>query len=858
MKKTFLVFLAIAMLLSVFPFVSVSAAEEDYCLNIAIDSVNGERTAASVVVYTDEFGESTKTKGNGVELSVDENGIVAAIDKNDSPIIKNGFVISFGATKRNLVSMLKVGAHAYFDKEHNAVTIVSEGYNPFTSTVIEYDAINAIRAENKLIIYRDKAETGTNTWGVEAVVNADGYVVSVGGNNNAIPDGGFVISGVGNKKQIIESACNLGYKAVLDEASRTVTVSYEKENALESYVLRKNEYYKAYENALNSFSDIWHEAVKSSIAKLESLCEKMKAPLESDNIGEFMALAYSFECESAVCADTLVPFVPVESRALWLRIPTKSDTATVEKTVKEIHEMGFNSVCIEILFDSTTIMPMPESSLFEQNPAFKGNDMLKLYTDEFHKYDIEVHAWMSCYRVGHDGSSNVKYSVAKKKPEWLNTDQNGSTTVNNEYGNAYFLNPALTEVREFLLETYRYILENYAIDGFQLDYVRYPENTKVNYGYDEYTVTEFCKKYAMEKAPTASSQKGWNEWCEFRASFVTQLVTEVGALIKEIRPDVLFSCDVAPDYATSKTKMCQDSQKWISEGLVDIIYPMAYGTTDAVAKWTGITVDLAGNKVQTVIGLRDNGAAIYREQIIRARECNADGTAFFSYSQYVAGDYEEFIKNTVFSKEAFCPSYNAKNAVIAQLLHICETVDERMPLALTSVPQDIKDYANALSSLADKLKDSDINAQKTEIENAVKDGYALADLYKSSENGISEYLESALRVVEKTALNSRDAEKAAYAAENTPKQEESQENDEASSNDDETNELSVFERIVQIFFIIVMTVGVLGLPVYYWLNARKKRITESDSVDNGDDSCDEPKEDAEIEESVETSEETEE
>jgi uncharacterized lipoprotein YddW (UPF0748 family) len=128
-----------------------------------------------------------------------------------------------------------------------------------------------------------------------------------------------------------------------------------------------------------------------------------------------------------------------------------------------------------------------------------------------------------------------------------------------EYGNAYFLNPALPEVREFLLKTYRYILENYEIDGFQLDYVRYPENSTVNYGYDEYTVSQFTEKYNFEKVPTGSSQKGWTEWCQFRASFVTELVKKTGALIKEIRPDVIFSCDVAPGYESTKIKMCAQS-----------------------------------------------------------------------------------------------------------------------------------------------------------------------------------------------------------------------------------------------------------------------------------------------------------
>ena len=832
MKRIISIFLISLLLISTFPLFAF-AADGEYAITIDLTGVNEESKAATVIVYTSDFGNNTSTSGNGTELSVDENGKIVKISKNKSDIIQNGFVLNLGAAKKSLVKDVSVGDYAYFDSEHNSVVIVSQNYNPFNTTVLNYDGINTTRAENKLIIYRNKASSGTNTWGYEAVVNAEGIIVSVGGNNNAIPEGGFVISGVGNKKQPIEAACKLGYTAVLDEAARTVTVSYTKENAVSGYEMRIKELKKALEESVHKYADINHDAVNASLSKLEAYCNDMKTALASDEIQKYVFSSSAFEKETSVCESALVPYIPVETRALWLRIPVKNDKETVEKTVKEIYEMGFNSVCIEILFDSTTIMPVPEDSLFVHNPAFKGVDMLELYIDEFHKYNIEVHAWMSCYRVGHDGSNNVQYSVAKKKPEWLNVDQNGSSVITNEYGNAYFLNPALEEVREFLLESYRYILENYAIDGFQLDYVRYPENTSVNYGYDEFTLSEFKKLYGYD-APKSSGQKGWNEWCSLRAGYVTELVTEVGSLIKEIRPDVLFSCDVAPEYTTTKTKMCQDTEKWLKEGLVDVVYPMAYGTTDAVAKWSGVTVELAGDKIQTVMGLRDNGAVIYREQVVKARECNADGTAFFSYSQYVAGDYADFIKSTVFAEEAFCPSYSAKSAIVAQLKHIAETVDVRMPLAMDSVPQNVKDYGGKLSALADALEGSTVKAQFSEIEKAIADGNALIDEYKDSDNYISEYLTSCLRIVEKTAKNSRDEEKAAYIAAHPSEDSSETENSEQNTDNSEKT-TSAFEKVFQVLFVIIMSMGILGLPVYYWLNARKKRIAEANDDDDSDD-----------------------
>ena len=835
--KTRLMALALSILLafSVGTSFIVSAEDEEFSENFILTEINGKRAAVSVIVYTPDHGEKTGTMGQGVEFVVGSDGRITSVGKSNSQIPPDGFVLSFGPAEANKLPEIAEGDYAYFDKDYNCVTVVSENYSPFGESVLAYDAINATRAENKLIIYRDREETKTNTWGVEAVVDANGIIVSVGGNNSKIPVGGFVISGVGNKKQPITDACVLGYSALLDENSKTVTVSYTKENAYNSYELRLKELENQIRTETLEFSDIDYKKVDESANKLKSLLQAIKTSLESDKINDFIRNGYLFDIEAEALKTALVPYVPVETRTVWLRIPTNANISTVKKTVNDIYEMGFNSVCIEVLFDSTMIMPMPEDSLFEQNPVFQGQDMLKLYIDKFHELGIEVHAWVSCYRVGHDGSANVNVSVGKKKPEWLNIDQNGKESVTNEYGNAYFLNPALPDVQEFLLKTYRYILENYEIDGFQLDYVRYPENSTVNYGYDEYTKALFKKKYGIEKAPTSSSQKGWDEWCKFRASFVTDLVRKTGALIKEIRPDVLFSCDVAPGYESTKAKMCQDTETWLKEGLVDVIYPMAYGTTDAVIKWTNNTVNLSGDGIQTVIGLRDNGPEIYREQIIAARKCGADGTAFFSYSQYVSGSYKDYIKNSVFSKEAICPSYNAKAAVIAQLDHIKDTIVSRIASVVKAEASSadvaaLKAYADKLGSFTKQLADKKLSEVENELNGLVAEGKTLAEKYVSDtdivSDNISKYLTSSLKIAEKAAINSLDDEKNSYKESLKPETNDSSEiTDESVSSDESDNvEDTSSDNTVITVVAVAAVVVLLGALIFFLLKSRKNKV----------------------------------
>ncbi len=828
----------------------VSADENGY-IYIKADALNAQVTSSTLVIYTEKYGESVSS--NGVQLTkvaVDGNGIVQEVSLGDVPIPEGGFVLCGGTDKMMLLDGISVGDTAVFDEDSLICIAVSEEYTPFVTNTLKYDAVNAIRSENKMIIYRNKATTETNIWGYEVCVDKNGTVVSVGGNNNAIPDGGYVVSGVGTRKSELEAAVLLGYSATLDESQKTVTFSYTIDNAFQSYELRLEQIKKEYNDLYDNFASIDYKKTALSLSILEDACTKIKSALLNGNIAEFLLYSAVFENESKNFDDLKIPYVPVETRCLWIRIPVNSSETVVRSTVKEIYDMGFNSVCIEALFDSTTIMPMPEDSLFVQNPAFYGADMLRMYLDEFHEYGIEVHLWMSCYRVGHEGSGNVRYSVAKKKPEWLVLDQAGSYVVNNEYGDAYFLNPALPEVKNFLLDTYRYILENYDVDGFQLDYVRYPENTTMNYGYDEYTKSLFMQEYGYTTVPTASGQRGWDDWCKFRASFVTDLVKSVGEMIKDIRPDVIFSCDVAPEYSVSLSKMCQDTQTWLDSGLVDMVFPMAYGTTDAVVKWTVNTVALAGDSINTVIGLRDNGPEIYREQIIAARQNGATGSAFFSYGQYAVGDYKDFIANTVFAERAICPTYNATDACVAQLGYISKTIKDKIISRLSTETQISSELLSELESYSNELIITDVEGLDFDINN--EDGAVFKLLNKSKElisalndcdeelcKNAGRFLEFNINIANNILVNSKDKEKAAY--QETLKKDDAivdesfDVSDEASKNDDNTYTPNTFEKTFQVVSLIILFLGFVGLPAYYFLNVRKNRIANNTDDEAEDD-----------------------
>ena len=38
--------------------------------------------------------------------------------------------------------------------------------------------------------------------------------------------------------------------------------------------------------------------------------------------------------------------------------------------------------------------------------------------------------------------------------------------------------------------------------------------------------------------------------------------------------------------------------------------------------------------------------------------------------------------------------------------------------------------------------------------------------------------------------------------------------------------MNAFETVFEIIFIVIMTIGILGLPAYFWLNTRRKRLAQ--------------------------------
>lgn len=264
-----------------------------------------------------------------------------------------------------------------------------------------------------------------------------------------------------------------------------------------------------------------------------------------------------------------------------------------------------------------------------------GYDPLEFMITEAHKRGIKVHAWMNPYRAWtsktKDGLSPS--SQVSKHPEWIAF-----------YDNRYYFQPGLPEVKSYILDTVKEVLDNYDVDGIHFDDYFYPGG---NFPDDS-----VYNKYG------SGNKAAW------RRSVVNDMVKSVYQLVKSTKPSVEFGVspggiwrNKSSDPNGSNTNGNEayssqnaDSLAWIRGGYIDYIAPQIYWTFENKRAGYQTLVDwwsnqLRGSKVKLYIGHDiekygqssyggENVAAQIKRQLDYANsKSEVDGSIFYEATQ---------------------------------------------------------------------------------------------------------------------------------------------------------------------------------------------------------------------------------
>lgn len=340
-----------------------------------------------------------------------------------------------------------------------------------------------------------------------------------------------------------------------------------------------------------------------------------------------------------------------EVRGVWLTNVDSQvlfSTDRLDSTLQQLADAHFNTVYPAVWSWGYTLYPSqvgeretghlqglyPDLEAEGRNQALEAaqgdRDMLLELIDTAHGLDLSVIPWFEFAFMAPANSS-----LAARHPEWL-TQRQGPLPTAQRYQEGrhtrVWLNPFHAEVQQFILDLIAELMDNYAVDGLQLDdHFGLP----VDFGYDPYTINLYRQEHQGQAPPTNPTDPEWMRW---RADKITAFMDRVFRVIKVRRPQAILS--VSPNPAQfAYSRYLQDWPRWRQIGYIEELVIQAY--RDSVSSFRRTLQDReiqqARRHIPTTIGIlsglknRPVPMSLIEQQVQVAREMGFAGVSFFFY-----------------------------------------------------------------------------------------------------------------------------------------------------------------------------------------------------------------------------------
>jgi len=363
-----------------------------------------------------------------------------------------------------------------------------------------------------------------------------------------------------------------------------------------------------------------------------------------------------------------------ELRGMWVTRYSITSPEQIHNVVATARQYGFNTLFVQVrgrgdAFYNSSLEPRSEDLSGEPETFDQLAEVIK----EAHAAGIQVHAWLNCCFVW-SGPERPKspMHVLNAHPDWFDRRSDGTfTTEASAQCEGAFLSPANPDARQHIHDVFLDIVNHYEVDGIHFDYIRYPNSA---YDYSSTTLMAFCAQM-RQSAPDApasgatqtqmlayvkANATGYADW---RRQQVTSLVEDTCRDAKAIKPGLICSAAVFADWKDAYENRGQDWKRWLTDGALDAVVPMAYSTDTAVVahqiKDAEATAAAAGRFCYAGLGAWHLSEDSTVQKIEAVRSIGAQGFVLFSYSGVTKnGETDGYIKHiaeTTFQHPATLP-----------------------------------------------------------------------------------------------------------------------------------------------------------------------------------------------------------
>ena len=285
----------------------------------------------------------------------------------------------------------------------------------------------------------------------------------------------------------------------------------------------------------------------------------------------------------------------VQNNCIWIKYISIENQTKIDSIIKFINDKNINKVFIET-YNNGEILNKERIIFFENDSLNFTFNPLNYFIDEIDSLNnnTKIYAWMDVYKLWDrnyypENPDHFYYQC----PECLESDVNRKSDklikLNNIHSlewEGIFLSPNHPKVNNHLLNVFKEILNQYNLDGFLLDYLRYQN---YYYGYNNSGLEIFENKYGFSPIDLnrglISKKLGYNNnnidslqtlWDNYRIDNVTNLLLMINEFINKesYNIDIIVSTKVSPYDA--KNRWYQDWRYWLNQKLVDYVIVKNY------------------------------------------------------------------------------------------------------------------------------------------------------------------------------------------------------------------------------------------------------------------------------------------
>jgi len=313
----------------------------------------------------------------------------------------------------------------------------------------------------------------------------------------------------------------------------------------------------------------------------------------------FMIACGQVRRASRLTHGTILDIKPaVFQKGMWLRAASMASPDSIPKIIQIAKKYKITDIYAQVVvggysYYPSTIIPRSQYLAKKSGPGYDPFDSL---IRAAHKYSIRVHAWVNTILIWSltEPPDSMRH-IYHTHPEWFIKDvQNKSMHKysREEWFDAglegLYLDPANTEVQEYLADISIEILNRYPTAGIHLDFVRYPgvgwglpenDTTAMFAGLDAYNVRWFN----LLKYPQSTFITRWMCWHYWK--YARQKEKHIHDVVQAVRRVVdqdtihskrLLTAAIFPNPGLARYRF---SQNWMDWGKI-IDYPVAMSYTD--------------------------------------------------------------------------------------------------------------------------------------------------------------------------------------------------------------------------------------------------------------------------------------